>query len=178
MIKKNENEDVGLLSGTQVMEGSGRMVVLGVGLNSQVGVIMNLLGATEGSNASKDKKKDKKRKSDMKKDESRTSKLATSPNDGAKVKSASAEGPELHQLLPKNETKQDDDGQKNAAVTTAPALEEVAAEDDGAGANEGKNRCKKASVDRTKIFNGFSFDSFSGDSNEIGTLSSLHQLHW
>jgi hypothetical protein len=59
LIKKSEDEDVGLLSGTHVMEGSGRMIVVGVGLNSQVGSIMSLLGATDGGNNSKNKKKDK-----------------------------------------------------------------------------------------------------------------------
>lgn len=33
------------LSGTHVMEGSGRMVVSAVGLNSQTGIIFTLLGA-------------------------------------------------------------------------------------------------------------------------------------
>ncbi|CAF4412715.1 unnamed protein product, partial [Rotaria magnacalcarata] len=40
------------------MEGSGRMLVVGVGLNSQVGRIMSLLGATDED--SKKKKADKK----------------------------------------------------------------------------------------------------------------------
>ena len=44
------------------MEGSGRMVVVSVGSNSQVGNIMSLLGATEGGKDSKDKKKDRKSK--------------------------------------------------------------------------------------------------------------------
>jgi len=58
LIKKGESDDIGLLSGTHVMEGSGRMVIVGVGLNSQVGSIMSLLGATAGGNASKNKKKE------------------------------------------------------------------------------------------------------------------------
>ena len=61
MIKKGEGEDLGLLSGTHVMEGSGRMLVVGVGLNSQVGSIMSLLGATAGGADAKDKKKKKKK---------------------------------------------------------------------------------------------------------------------
>ncbi|CAF4819761.1 unnamed protein product, partial [Rotaria magnacalcarata] len=47
LVKKHEDDDVGLLAGTHVMEGSGRMLVVGVGLNSQVGRIMSLLGATD-----------------------------------------------------------------------------------------------------------------------------------
>ena len=34
------------VAGTQVMEGSGKMVVTAVGLNSQSGIIFALLGAT------------------------------------------------------------------------------------------------------------------------------------
>lgn len=39
--------------GTHVMEGSGRMVVTAVGVNSQTGIIFSLLGASE--DADKDK---------------------------------------------------------------------------------------------------------------------------
>ena len=46
-IKKSEDKDPMLLSGTHVMEGSGRMVVTAVGLNSQTGIIFSLLGAAE-----------------------------------------------------------------------------------------------------------------------------------
>ncbi len=48
LIKKSEEEDVGLFSGTHVIEGTGRMLVIGVGLNSQVGRIVSLLRATDG----------------------------------------------------------------------------------------------------------------------------------
>lgn len=36
-----------VLSGTHVMEGSGKMVVTAVGVNSQAGIIFTLLGATD-----------------------------------------------------------------------------------------------------------------------------------
>jgi magnesium-transporting ATPase (P-type) len=36
-----------LLSGTHVMEGSGKMLVTAVGVNSQTGIIMTLLGAAK-----------------------------------------------------------------------------------------------------------------------------------
>ncbi|CAF4418930.1 unnamed protein product, partial [Adineta steineri] len=61
LIKKNENDDVGLLSGTHVMEGSGRMVIVGVGLNSQVGSIMSLLGATDSGKDAKERGEKKRR---------------------------------------------------------------------------------------------------------------------
>jgi hypothetical protein len=50
------------------MEGSARMVVVGVGLNSQVGNIMSLLGATAGGKDSKKKKKKTKKEKLPKKD--------------------------------------------------------------------------------------------------------------
>lgn len=43
-VKKTAEEDPFLLSGTYVMEGSGKMVVTAVGVNSQTGIIMTLLG--------------------------------------------------------------------------------------------------------------------------------------
>ncbi|KAF7638566.1 hypothetical protein Mgra_00001944, partial [Meloidogyne graminicola] len=51
-IKKSPEIDPVLLSGTHAMEGSGRMVVCAVGVNSQTGIIMTLLGVTkeEGTN--------------------------------------------------------------------------------------------------------------------------------
>lgn len=42
--------------GTHVMEGSGRMVVTAVGINSQTGIIFTLLGASEGEEEEKKKK--------------------------------------------------------------------------------------------------------------------------
>ncbi|KAG4079815.1 hypothetical protein HA402_014946 [Bradysia odoriphaga] len=44
-VKKGENYDPMVLSGTHVMEGSGKMVVTAVGVNSQAGIIFTLLGA-------------------------------------------------------------------------------------------------------------------------------------
>lgn len=43
-------------AGTHVMEGSGRMVVSAVGLNSQTGIIFTLLGASENDEEKKAKK--------------------------------------------------------------------------------------------------------------------------
>ncbi|CAF0917329.1 unnamed protein product [Rotaria sordida] len=45
LIKKNQNEDVALFSGTEVKEGNGQMVVIGVGPNSYVGYVVSLLQA-------------------------------------------------------------------------------------------------------------------------------------
>lgn len=61
LIKKDEDNFI-VLSGTHVMEGSGRFLVGAVGLNSQTGIIMSLLGATqeeENEEAEEEKKKSK-----------------------------------------------------------------------------------------------------------------------
>ncbi|XP_040317940.1 plasma membrane calcium-transporting ATPase 4 isoform X4 [Herpailurus yagouaroundi] len=55
-VKKSVERDPMLLSGTHVMEGSGRMVVTAVGINSQTGIIFTLLGASEGEDEEKKKK--------------------------------------------------------------------------------------------------------------------------
>ncbi|KAM3726764.1 Plasma membrane calcium-transporting ATPase [Dirofilaria immitis] len=51
LIKKSSDGDPVLLSGTHAMEGSGKMVITAVGMNSQTGIIMTLLGATKGTNS-------------------------------------------------------------------------------------------------------------------------------
>ncbi|XP_033008622.1 plasma membrane calcium-transporting ATPase 4 isoform X5 [Lacerta agilis] len=55
-VKKSLEKDPMLLSGTHVMEGSGRMLVSAVGVNSQTGIIFTLLGAGEGEEEKKVKK--------------------------------------------------------------------------------------------------------------------------
>lgn len=59
-VKKTPDKDPMLLSGTHVMEGSGRMVVTAVGVNSQTGIIFTLLGASEEEEDDDKKKKGKK----------------------------------------------------------------------------------------------------------------------
>ncbi|NXC78868.1 AT2B1 ATPase, partial [Anhinga anhinga] len=54
-VRKAVDKDPMLLSGTHVMEGSGRMVVTAVGANSQSGIIFTLLGA--GGEEEEDKRK-------------------------------------------------------------------------------------------------------------------------
>lgn len=44
-MKKGESFDPMVLSGTHVMEGSGKIIVTAVGVNSQAGIIFTLLGA-------------------------------------------------------------------------------------------------------------------------------------
>jgi Ca2+ transporting ATPase len=47
LIKKDTTNDVIVLSGSSVMEGSAQFLVLAVGLNSQTGIIMKLMGAAK-----------------------------------------------------------------------------------------------------------------------------------
>lgn len=42
-MSKSETEDAGLSCGTELKEGDGLMVVVAVGMHSQVGIIMNAL---------------------------------------------------------------------------------------------------------------------------------------
>ncbi|XP_026536340.1 plasma membrane calcium-transporting ATPase 2 isoform X2 [Notechis scutatus] len=55
-VRKSIDKDPMLLSGTHVMEGSGRMLVTAVGVNSQTGIIFTLLGAGSEEEEKKDKK--------------------------------------------------------------------------------------------------------------------------
>ncbi|XP_044204886.1 plasma membrane calcium-transporting ATPase 2 isoform X5 [Thunnus albacares] len=55
-VKKAVDKDPMLLSGTHVMEGSGRMAVTAVGVNSQTGIIFTLLGAGVEEEEKKEKK--------------------------------------------------------------------------------------------------------------------------
>ncbi|XP_034290087.1 plasma membrane calcium-transporting ATPase 3 isoform X3 [Pantherophis guttatus] len=55
-VRKSADKDPMLLSGTHVMEGSGRMVISAVGVNSQTGIIFTLLGAGGEEEEKKEKK--------------------------------------------------------------------------------------------------------------------------
>ncbi|KAM3872460.1 plasma membrane calcium-transporting ATPase 3b isoform 5-T5 [Diretmus argenteus] len=59
-VGKSVDKDPTLLSGTHVMEGSGRMLVTAVGVNSQTGIIFTLLGAGEVEEEKEKKGKSKK----------------------------------------------------------------------------------------------------------------------
>ncbi len=58
-VKKGVDIDPMVLSGTHVMEGSGKVVITAVGINSQAGIIFALLGAVEDEAAKEDKRKRK-----------------------------------------------------------------------------------------------------------------------
>uniref|UniRef100_A0A8C4ID65 Calcium-transporting ATPase n=1 Tax=Dicentrarchus labrax TaxID=13489 RepID=A0A8C4ID65_DICLA len=59
-VKKTQEKDPMLLSGTHVMEGSGKMLVTAVGVNSQTGIIFTLLGSAEDDDEDEEEKKKEK----------------------------------------------------------------------------------------------------------------------
>ncbi|XP_063928748.1 plasma membrane calcium-transporting ATPase 2 isoform X4 [Zophobas morio] len=66
-VKKGEHFDPMVLSGTHVMEGSGKMLVTAVGVNSQAGIIFTLLGAAVDEQEAEIKKMKKEAKKQRKK---------------------------------------------------------------------------------------------------------------
>ncbi|KAJ8923536.1 hypothetical protein NQ315_010114 [Exocentrus adspersus] len=66
-VKKGEHFDPMVLSGTHVMEGSGKMLVTAVGVNSQAGIIFTLLGAAVDQQEAEIKKMKKEAKKQRKK---------------------------------------------------------------------------------------------------------------
>ncbi|XP_040200083.1 plasma membrane calcium-transporting ATPase 1 isoform X2 [Rana temporaria] len=79
-VKKNLEKDPLLLSGTHVMEGSGKMVVTAIGVNSQTGIIFTLLGAGEHE---EEKEKEKKEKKSKKQDGTAENRNKAKAQDGA-----------------------------------------------------------------------------------------------
>ncbi|KAF7707590.1 plasma membrane calcium-transporting ATPase 1-like [Silurus meridionalis] len=72
-VRKAIDKDPMLLSGTHVMEGSGKMLVTAVGLNSQTGIIFTLLGVgdDEGEDEKEEKERKKKKKEEKRKEKER-----------------------------------------------------------------------------------------------------------
>ncbi|XP_077066920.1 plasma membrane calcium-transporting ATPase 4 isoform X2 [Siphateles boraxobius] len=72
-VKKTLEKDPMLLSGTHVMEGSGKMLVIAVGVNSQTGIIFTLLGGGDDDDDDDDeeKKEEKERKKREKEEKKR-----------------------------------------------------------------------------------------------------------
>lgn len=82
-VKKGPDADPMVLSGTHVMEGSGKMLVTAVGVNSQAGIIFTLLGAAadeEVVEAKKRKKEAKKQRKKQKKGDSGEELIDANPN--------------------------------------------------------------------------------------------------
>lgn len=85
-VKKTQEKDPMLLSGTHVMEGSGKMVVTAVGVNSQTGIIFTLLGGGEDEDddeEKKEKEEKKKQRKNKKQDGSVENRKKAKAQDGA-----------------------------------------------------------------------------------------------
>uniref|UniRef100_A0A7N8YBJ1 Calcium-transporting ATPase n=1 Tax=Mastacembelus armatus TaxID=205130 RepID=A0A7N8YBJ1_9TELE len=87
-VKKTQEKDPMLLSGTHVMEGSGKMVVTAVGVNSQTGIIFTLLGGGEDDDDDeeenkREKEEKKKQKKNKKQDGSVENRKKAKAQDGA-----------------------------------------------------------------------------------------------
>jgi hypothetical protein len=94
LVEKVVGKDVALLSSTHVMEGSGRMLVVGVGLNSQIGNMMSLTGAAATDKSVDKKSKEKKSKTEKTRqvtneDTSNPSKLIVKVDEEAKAAAVS-----------------------------------------------------------------------------------------
>lgn len=83
-VKKGDSSDPMMLSGTHVMEGSGRMIVTAVGINSQAGIIFALLGAADSEEEAKETLK--------KKDEQLAAAAAAANASNAEPRKSTAEG--------------------------------------------------------------------------------------
>ncbi|XP_070686489.1 plasma membrane calcium-transporting ATPase 1-like isoform X2 [Pempheris klunzingeri] len=100
-VKKSLDKDPMLLSGTHVMEGSGKMVVTAVGVNSQTGIIFTLLGAGEEGDEDKAEKKKEKEKKSKKDDKAKKGKNQDGTT--AEMQSLSDGEPKKEDSLPKKE---------------------------------------------------------------------------
>jgi len=136
------------------MEGSGRMVIVGVGLNSQVGNIMSLLGATADGNASKNKKKENQKPKTITPSASKMtsdlSKQSVQIQDEIKLSTTTSEEQlHLHKLRSSdNENKTKENNQDNKLEPTkngqggmAKLVEDVD-EEEGIGSSDSKHKCE------------------------------------
>uniref|UniRef100_UPI00358E444E plasma membrane calcium-transporting ATPase 2-like n=1 Tax=Myxine glutinosa TaxID=7769 RepID=UPI00358E444E len=107
-VRKDVVTDPMLLSGTHVMEGSGRMLVTAVGVNSQTGIIFILLGTC-------DAEEDKTKKKKGKKCEPAVSAVEAGRNKG---KAADGAAPEEMETLRGNERAETEESSKKVRSTT------------------------------------------------------------
>jgi hypothetical protein len=128
------------------MEGSGRMVIVGVGLNSQVGNIMSLLGATDGGKDSKTKKKDKASKKTTTKLPTDLSKQSVKIEDETKASlpTTTNEYSPLRQseLIKETNVDSKDEPIKNGQGGKPKLAADVEEEEDANVASDSKHKCK------------------------------------
>ncbi|XP_060784117.1 plasma membrane calcium-transporting ATPase 1-like isoform X5 [Neoarius graeffei] len=94
-VRKSLDKDPMLLSGTHVMEGSGRMLVTAVGLNSQTGIIFTLLGAGEDEGEDEKEKERKKKEKEWQKEDKKEKDKKNKDGVGAEGQLLSSEDGEV-----------------------------------------------------------------------------------
>ncbi|XP_014227318.1 plasma membrane calcium-transporting ATPase 2 isoform X1 [Trichogramma pretiosum] len=114
-VKKGESFDPMVLSGTHVMEGSGKMLVTAVGVNSQAGIIFTLLGAAVDQQEQEIKKMKKEAKKQRKKKSLSDDDGGDIGNSHALSKQHSVDGGENHAAAKQS----DDSGKKEKSVLQA-----------------------------------------------------------
>uniref|UniRef100_A0A6Q2WTF7 Calcium-transporting ATPase n=1 Tax=Esox lucius TaxID=8010 RepID=A0A6Q2WTF7_ESOLU len=121
-VKKTLDSDPMLLSGTHVMEGSGKILITAVGVNSQTGIIFTLLGAEEDEDDNDEEKaekeKKKKEKEEEKKEKERIKKEKKEKKDKLDKKSKSLDGAGV-EMQPLNS----DDGVEEKKKSNLPKKE-------------------------------------------------------
>ncbi|XP_034139408.1 plasma membrane calcium-transporting ATPase 2 isoform X1 [Drosophila guanche] len=119
-VKKGPDVDPMVLSGTHVMEGSGKMIVTAVGVNSQAGIIFTLLGAAVDEQEAEIKKMKKAKKASK-----QANKSLTGESDGrTPMKGSQTQAQASSQRQPVSEgTKSESDGNHvpQSSSTSAPA---------------------------------------------------------
>ncbi|XP_075967843.1 plasma membrane calcium-transporting ATPase 1 isoform X4 [Anarhichas minor] len=94
-VKKTQEKDPMMLSGTHVMEGSGKMLVTAVGVNSQTGIIFTLLGTAEDD---EDDEEEKKKEKEEKKKQRKNKKQEASVENRKKAKAQDGAAMEMQPL--------------------------------------------------------------------------------
>ncbi|KAI3370974.1 hypothetical protein L3Q82_023626, partial [Scortum barcoo] len=115
-VKKSLDKDPMLLSGTHVMEGSGKMVVTAVGVNSQTGIIFTLLGAGEdgdGDEEKAEKEKKKKEKEKLKEERKKKEKKDKKSKKDEKGKKGNNKDGATVEMQPLNEDEDQEKKKKN-----------------------------------------------------------------
>ncbi|SPP89036.1 blast:Plasma membrane calcium-transporting ATPase 3 [Drosophila guanche] len=124
-VKKGPDVDPMVLSGTHVMEGSGKMIVTAVGVNSQAGIIFTLLGAAVDEQEAEIKKMKKEAKKASKQANKSLTGESLRESDGrTPMKGSQTQAQASSQRQPVSEgTKSESDGNHvpQSSSTSAPA---------------------------------------------------------
>ncbi|XP_071518787.1 plasma membrane calcium-transporting ATPase 2 isoform X6 [Panulirus ornatus] len=136
-VKKGVDSDPMVLSGTHVMEGSGKMLVTAVGVNSQAGIIFTLLGAAadeEEVEAKKRKREAKKQRKKHKKGDSGEELIDADPTKPGDGEAAAVTGNSHH--VTANSANADGDVRNNKHAKEEEEEDEEVARRSGGGGQD------------------------------------------